>query len=66
LRFGIGKNYAQGYQVNYVLGKFESEEWEKEVQPSIVRCVQLIKSFVTVGIARTMNQFNTRPIQEIS
>lgn len=60
LRFGIGKNYPQGYQVEYVLGKFEKKELETEINPAIEKSCSLIKSFTTVGIARTMNQFNTK------
>lgn len=60
LRFGIGKNYPQGYQVDYVLGKFEKEELKELITPAIEKSCQLIKSFVTAGISRTMNQFNTR------
>jgi len=59
MRCGIGKNYAQGYQVDYVLGRFSSEEL-KLVEPCIDRAVSAVKSFVTVGMQMTMNQFNTK------
>lgn len=59
LRCGIGKNYAQGYQVDYVLGRFSSDEL-KLVDPCIKRAVSAVKSFVTVGMQRTMNQCNTK------
>lgn len=59
MRCGIGKNYAQGYQVDYVLGRFSSEEL-KLVEPCIERAVSAVKSFVTVGMQHTMNQFNTK------
>lgn len=59
MRCGIGKNYAQGYQVNYVLGRFSTEEL-KLVEPCIERAVSAVKSFVTVGMQLTMNQFNTK------
>ncbi|MCQ2286103.1 MAG: aminoacyl-tRNA hydrolase [Bacteroidales bacterium] len=62
LRFGIGKNYAYGYQAEYVLGKFSSEEM-KTVEPSIAEGSELIKSFVTIGIEKTMNCFNTKTNQ---
>ena len=58
LRCGIGKNYAQGYQVDYVLGRFSSEEL-KLIEPCIEQAVEAIKSFATAGLQRTMNQFNT-------
>ena len=59
MRCGIGKDYAQGYQVDYVLGRFSSEEL-KLVEPCIERAVSAVKSFVTVGMQLTMNQFNTK------
>lgn len=59
LRCGIGKNFAQGYQVDYVLGRFSSEEL-KLIEPCIERAVEAIKSFTTAGLERTMNQFNTQ------
>lgn len=58
LRFGIGKNYPQGYQVEYVLGKFEKREWEEAILPSIVKSGEVIKAFATVGIQRAMNLCN--------
>lgn len=58
LRCGIGKDFAQGYQVDYVLGRFSSEEL-KVIEPCIENAVEALKSFATAGIQRTMNQFNT-------
>lgn len=58
IRCGIGKNYAQGYQVDYVLGKFSKEELEV-VDKTIPIIEDALKSFVTAGIQRTMNQYNT-------
>ncbi|MCQ2264604.1 MAG: aminoacyl-tRNA hydrolase [Bacteroidales bacterium] len=58
LRCGIGKNFAQGYQIDYVLGRFSSEEL-KVIEPCINNAVEAIKSFATAGLQRTMNQFNT-------
>ena len=58
LRCGIGKDFAQGYQVDYVLGRFSSEEL-KMVEPCILRAAEAVKSFVTAGLQRTMNQYNT-------
>ena len=57
LRIGIGSNYAKGYQVEYVLGKF-SEDEIKLLRPSIEICVDIVKSFVTQGVDRTMNVYN--------
>ena len=59
LRFGIGKDFPQGYQVDYVLGRFTSEEL-KTIEPSILRAVEICKSFTTDGLQRTMNKYNTQ------
>lgn len=60
LRFGIGKDYPKGFQVDYVLGRFSKEDLEV-VNPAIERCTEAIYSFVNNGIAQTMNHFNTNP-----
>ena len=65
LRCGIGKDFAQGYQVDYVLGRFSSEEL-KRIEPCISNAVEAIKSFATAGLQRTMNQFNTVEKNETS
>jgi len=57
LRIGIGNDYAKGFQVEYVLGKFTEEE-KKQLQPAIEQSVEVVKSFVTQGINRTMNLYN--------
>jgi PTH1 family peptidyl-tRNA hydrolase len=59
IRFGIGNDFARGYQVDYVLGRWTSEE-EKALLPRINDCVEMIKSFVLIGPERTMNFFNKR------
>ena len=59
MRCGIGKDYAQGYQVDYVLGRFSTEEL-KHVDSCDKRAVTAVKSFATVGMQLTMNQFNTK------
>ncbi len=59
LRFGIGNNFNRGQQVDYVLGRWDPEE--KIILPEkIDLAIQMIKSFGTVGTARTMNQFNNK------
>jgi len=57
LRFGIGKEFSKGEQIDYVLGKWSSGELEK-LPERIEKMVQAVKSFVTIGIDRTMNFFN--------
>jgi peptidyl-tRNA hydrolase, PTH1 family len=58
LRVGIGNDFAKGYQVDYVLSRWTKDE-EKIILPQIERSVDLIKSFGTIGVERTMNIFNT-------
>ena len=57
LRMGIGNDYPQGGQIDWVLGRYSDEEL-KQLQPSIDVAVEIIKSFVLAGIDITMNQFN--------
>ena len=57
LRFGIGNDYPKGFQVDYVLSRFTNEEFE-ELSPHIEKAVNMILSFCTIGIDRTMTQFN--------
>jgi peptidyl-tRNA hydrolase, PTH1 family len=59
LRFGIGNNFRHGTQVNYVLSEWTKEE-EALLQEKIQTCIDIIHSFGTIGIDRTMNAFNTR------
>ena len=59
LRIGIGNDFAKGYQVDYVLGRWSAEE-TKILIPRIEITVELIKSFVLRGTERTMNDFNKR------
>ncbi len=59
LRFGIGNDFFKGQQVDFVLGKWLDDEKEQIEQP-IKICHQIIKSFCTVGLQRTMNQFNKK------
>ncbi|MFU8844188.1 MAG: aminoacyl-tRNA hydrolase [Bacteroidales bacterium] len=59
LRVGIGDDFAKGYQVDYVLGQWTKAE-EEIMIPCIGRATEIIRSFVSIGIARTMNFFNTK------
>lgn len=57
LRFGAGDNYPRGQQVRYVLSPWEKDE-EPLVLLSIDKAIEVIQSFGTIGIERTMNYFN--------
>ncbi len=59
LRFGIGSNFTQGKQVDYVLGKWTEEEQEK--LPELYKtCINMIKGISTIGVQRTMTAYNTK------
>ncbi|WP_343692349.1 aminoacyl-tRNA hydrolase [Chitinophaga sp.] len=57
LRFGIGNNYPKGRQVDFVLGKWPKDELPI-VQWKLEKCVEIIEGFVSIGLERTMNQYN--------
>jgi peptidyl-tRNA hydrolase, PTH1 family len=59
LRFGIGDNFHQGFQVDYVLSPWSPEE-RKMLPEKIDSCIEIIQSFGTIGIERTMNFYNTK------
>ena len=63
LRVGISDNFAKGHQVDYVLGKWKSEE-EKELPFIEDNAIAAIKAFVTLGPDRAMNIANTKPKKE--
>ena len=59
LRFGIGKDYARGFQVDYVLGQWSQKD-EKILIPKIETAVSIVKSFVLAGATQTMSDFNNK------
>jgi peptidyl-tRNA hydrolase, PTH1 family len=59
LRVGIGNEFAQGMQVDYVLGKWTKTE-EEIMIPKVKTAVEIVKSFVAIGAERTMNVYNTQ------
>lgn len=58
LRFGIGNQYPKGRQVDFVLGKWLPEE-QPIVQEKLNKSIEIIESFATVGLEKTMNTVNT-------
>lgn len=61
LRCGIGHNFGQGQQVDYVLGEWLPEE--KDVLREVVAtAVEAVRSFGTQGVERTMNLYNKKGI----
>ena len=59
LRFGIGGDFPQGYRVDHVLGEWTDGERTLLPERTGVAC-DAVKSFVTAGLAGTMNAFNNR------
>ena len=59
LRFGIGNDFSRGQQVDFVLTNFQQEEFA--ALPALMdKSIDIILSFCTIGVERTMNTFNER------
>ena len=62
LRFGIGNNYPKGMQADFVLSK-----WLKAEEPTVLlkveKSIELMESFVSIGIEQTMTAFNKLSIK---
>ena len=56
-RFGVGSDYGRGRQVDYVLGEWNKDE-ESQMIERIPTSVNAINSYITAGLANTMNEFN--------
>ena len=59
LRFGISNEFNKGSQVNYVLGKWSDEE-KKTLHERVKIAADAVKAFTFIGLARCMNEFNTK------
>ncbi|MCL2074124.1 MAG: aminoacyl-tRNA hydrolase [Marinilabiliaceae bacterium] len=59
LRFGIGNNFSQGRQMDYVLGPWLDDE-TAALPERITQAVEIIKSYLTIGTEKTMNLFNNK------
>ena len=57
MRFGIGNDFRKGGQIDFVLGKLNEEE-EAIVKPQVDKTFDIIKSFVMIGMDKTMNKYN--------
>ncbi len=57
LKCGIGDNFHKGQQVDYVLSRFSHEEFG-HLPEMLDKACEMVIAFGTVGIERTMNQFN--------
>jgi PTH1 family peptidyl-tRNA hydrolase len=59
LRFGISAEFSKGQQVDYVLGIWSPEE-NQVLSEHIERASKAVFSFGLIGLARTMNEVNTK------
>ncbi|MTI22854.1 aminoacyl-tRNA hydrolase [Fulvivirga sp. RKSG066] len=57
LKFGVGSDFHPGQQVDYVLSNFTQEQFD-ELPDKMDKAIEMVKGFGTIGISRTMNQFN--------
>lgn len=57
LRFGTGSDFPKGRQVDYVLGDWTKSEQE-DLPAKIEQAIEMLKSFATVGVQKTMSAFN--------
>ncbi|MEI7472459.1 MAG: aminoacyl-tRNA hydrolase [Chitinophagaceae bacterium] len=57
LRFGIGNDYPKGMQADFVLSKWKKEE-APQVQQKIEKCIEIIESYASIGIDKTMSLYN--------
>jgi len=61
LRFGIGNDFKKGQQIDFVLGKWNTGE-KKIVELKIEKSVEVIESFASIGLSRTMTMANALEI----
>ncbi|MDR1562595.1 MAG: aminoacyl-tRNA hydrolase [Dysgonamonadaceae bacterium] len=59
LRFGIGNNFRQGGQVDFVLSNFNADELQT-LPDRINVAVEAVKSFCLQGVETTMNLYNNK------
>ncbi len=59
IRMGVGGDFPQGHQGDFVLGKLSADE-RKLFDEAVDKAVAAIKDFTTIGIERTMNFHNHR------
>jgi len=59
LRFGVGNDFHPGRQSDYVLGEWNRDE-EAALPERINTSMEFIKGFATIGLARTMSNWNNK------
>jgi PTH1 family peptidyl-tRNA hydrolase len=61
LRMGIGKDFAKGQQIDYVLSAFDDNE-QQSLTEFCGRAIDVLKAFGTIGLERTMETYNQNKI----
>ncbi|GLB48000.1 aminoacyl-tRNA hydrolase [Neptunitalea lumnitzerae] len=56
-RFGISDTFKKGQQIDYVLGKWSTEE-NDQLKERLEKSIEIIPSFALSGLNNTMNTFN--------
>jgi PTH1 family peptidyl-tRNA hydrolase len=59
LRFGISNDFPKGKQVDFVLGEWTEDE-NKILGERKKLAAEACRSFVSIGLERTMNEFNNK------
>jgi PTH1 family peptidyl-tRNA hydrolase len=59
LRFGIGKEFRPGEQVNYVLSEWSAEE-NSILKDRIETASEITKAFACLPVAQVMSQYNNK------
>ena len=57
LKFGIGDDYPKGRQIDYVLGRWSQGEIDS-LPIYMDKAIETIIAFCTIGLEKTMNQYN--------
>ena len=57
LRFGVGADFPVGSQADYVLSTFTGDEY-LHIDERIDMAIKMIQSFTSIGISRTMSNYN--------
>ena len=60
IRLGIGKEFEQGGQIDYVLGRLSEQELA-QIPEMAAKVLQGVREFCTVGADFAMNSLNIRP-----
>lgn len=60
IRVGVGHEFAQGGQIDFVLGSFTDEQ-KPELEEICNKAVSGIKDWAFIGIGKAMNNLNSKP-----